>query len=163
MEFVYHIKVFADNKAVVIGDGAFIFAVPLDMDGLSLVGVELDVTTVSSSGIVQAQIRDITQTNLDLLTTRVQVDASEFHSKDAATLPVVLATNVLARGDRIAIDVDAAGTGAKGLGTALTFAPGPFVVPASSQPSYADAVASGIAFAFDSETHATPVWTRVDA
>lgn len=36
-------------------------------------------------------------------------------------------------------------------------------VPPSSQPGYADADAEGISFAFDSDTHATPVWTRVDA
>src|SRR3989304_5212118 len=110
---IYHIKVIADTSVITTGDGKFIWAVPQDLGGKDLIDVEMDVTTVSSSGIVQVQIRNITQ-GADMLSTRVQVDASEFHSKDAATQPVVDTSNDdVAHGDRIAIDVDAAGTGAK--------------------------------------------------
>lgn len=120
-----HIKVFADTgtgAAITTGDGKFIFAIAKDMDGLDLRRVELFVTTVSSSGIVQVQVRNITQA-LDMLSTRVQVDASEFNSKTAATAAVInLANSEVAWADRIAVDVDAAGTGAKGLGIILEFA-----------------------------------------
>ena len=118
---VYHIKVISDTKTLTTGDGKFIWAVPQDVGGLNLLDVEIDVTTVSTSGIVQVQLRNITQA-ADMLTTKVQVDANEFHSKDAATQPVVdLANDDVVIGDRLAIDVDAAGTGAKGLGVVLTF------------------------------------------
>jgi hypothetical protein len=120
---VYHHKVFADDQIILAGDGRRIWAVPQDMNGAVLTDVEIDVTTVSSSGIVQVQIRNITQA-LDILATRVQVDVSEFHSKDSATQPVVTVANAdVAHGDRIAIDVDAAGTNAKGLGVVMFFDP----------------------------------------
>lgn len=119
---VYHIKVTSDTgTAISTGDGKFIWSVPQDMNGYLLADVEASVTTVSSSGIVQVQLRNITQ-SVDILSTRVQVDASEFHSNDAATQPVITAANAdVAHEDRIAIDVDAAGTGAKGLEIVLTF------------------------------------------
>ena len=117
----YHIKVFSDAQTITTGDGKFIFAIPEDVGGSILFDVELDVTTVSSSGIVQVQVRNITQA-VDMLSTRVQVDVSEFHSKDASTQPVIDANNNdVAHGNRIAIDVDAAGTGAKGLRIILIF------------------------------------------
>ena len=116
---VYHIKVFSDTQTVTTGDGKFIFAFPY-VSG-TLKDLEIDVTTVSSSGIVQVQVRNATQ-SLDMLSTRIQVDASEFHSKDASTLFVINSANaVIERGDRIAVDVDAAGTGAKGMGISLIF------------------------------------------
>ncbi|MGH2362623.1 MAG: hypothetical protein ACRDGM_19020 [bacterium] len=118
----YHIKVISDTRTFTTGDGKFIWSVPRDVGGLKLIEVAISVTTISSSGIVQVQIRNITRT-ADMLSTRVQVDANQFHSKDAATQPVVdTANNDVAHGDRIAIDVDAAGTGAKGLEVVLTFA-----------------------------------------
>jgi hypothetical protein len=110
-----HIKVFADDEIVTAGDRAFIFAVSRDMDGAVLTGVELAVTTNSSSGIVQVQLRNITQA-VDMLSTRLQVDVGELNSKDSGITAVIDAANAdVAWGDQIAIDVDAAGTGAMGL------------------------------------------------
>jgi hypothetical protein len=124
---VYHIKVFSDKQIVVAGDNAFVWAIEEDIAGLELAlspfrGCEIDVTTVSSSGIVQVQLRNIDNGNVDMLSTRAQIDASETHSRTAATAPVVSgANNNVSHGDRIAIDVDAAGTGAKGLGLVAKF------------------------------------------
>jgi hypothetical protein len=116
-----HIKVYGERQTVQTGDGKFIFMVSEDMDGLDLSSVEMYVTTVSSSGIVQVQIRNITQA-ADMLSTRVQCDATEKNSKDAATAAVIdTANDDVAWGDHLAIDVDAAGTGAKGLGVILVF------------------------------------------
>jgi hypothetical protein len=118
---IYCIKVFSDEVTVITGDGRFIFAIDEDVGGRSLTKVEIYVTTVSSSGIVRVQIRNITGAG-DMLSTRVQIDAGEFHSKDASTVYVINVANAtVAHGDRIAIDVDDAGTGAKGLGVSLTF------------------------------------------
>lgn len=119
----YCIKVISDTATLTTGDGQFIFLVTSEdrLDGLSLVGVESYVTTVSSSGLPTVQIRNITD-SVDLLSTKVSIDASEFSSDNAATAPVINTTNAhIQTGDRIAIDVDVAGTGAKGLGVVLTF------------------------------------------
>lgn len=119
---VLFIKVFADTETVTTGDGKFIFEVSHDMDRLSLVDVESYVTTVSTSGKPTVQIRNVTQA-VDMLSTRVEIDANEKNSKDAATQFVINAANDdVVWGDHIAIDVDVAGTGAKGLGVMLTFA-----------------------------------------
>ena len=57
-----------------------------------------------------------------MLTTKISIDASEFTSYTAAAAPVIDTGNDdVATGDLIAIDVDVAGTGAKGLGVILTF------------------------------------------
>lgn len=117
----FDIKVIADTATVATGDGQFIFAIPADLNGANLKSAHAYVTTVSSSGLPTVQIRNVTQT-ADMLTTKVSIDASEFTSYTAATQPVVDAANDdVATGDRIAIDVDVAGTGARGLGVILTF------------------------------------------
>ena len=118
---VLFIKVFSDTTIVTTGDGKFIFEVSRDMAGTNLVEIETYVTTVSSSGKPTVQIRNVTQA-VDMLTTKCEIDASEKNSKDAATQAVIdLANDDVAWGDHIAIDVDVAGTGAKGLGVDLTF------------------------------------------
>ena len=56
-----------------------------------------------------------------MLTTNITIDASEFTSYTAATAPVIDSSNKdVATGDLVAVDIDAAGTGAKGLGVILT-------------------------------------------
>jgi hypothetical protein len=117
---VMHIKVFGDSQAVTTGDGKFVFACSEDMDRTALRTVEMYVTTVSSLGIVQVQLRNVTQA-VDMLITRVQIDQGEKNSKDASTAYVIGDADV-AWGDELAIDVDAAGTGARGLGVILEFA-----------------------------------------
>lgn len=115
---VYEIKVFGDTQGVTTGDGKFVLAMPR---AARLGSAHAFVTTVSSSGAPTVQIRNVTQAQ-DMLTTKVTIDASETTSFTAATPPVVNATNALVDlGDLIAIDVDVAGTGAKGLGVILTF------------------------------------------
>jgi len=118
---VREIKVFGDTKTVTTGDQKFEFMIPRDNDGMNLIGIESYVTTVSSSGKPTIQIRNRTQT-ADMLSTKCEIDVSEFNSKDAATQPVIDTSNDdVAWGDHIAIDVDVSGTGAKGLGVILTF------------------------------------------
>lgn len=118
---LYEIKVVADDDVVVAGDGKFIFEIPADLDGTNLTAVRAFVTTASSSGLPTVQIRNVTQA-ADMLATRVTIDAGEKSSRTAATAAVIdLANDDVADGDQIAIDVDVAGTGAKGLGVELVF------------------------------------------
>ena len=119
-----HIKVFADNPddpAVTTGTNKFVFAVAEDMAGLILRRVEAFVSTASSSGRVQVQVKNLTQA-VYLLTTAVQVDAGELSSKTAAIVGVAGSTVENEQSDLISIDVLEAGTGARGLGVILEFA-----------------------------------------
>lgn len=103
------------------GDGQAHFFVPSTLNGRNLVGAFAAVTTVSSSGLPTVQIHNLTQA-ADMLTTPITIDASEKHSKDATTPAVIDAANDdVATGDELRIDVDVAGTGAKGLVVELHF------------------------------------------
>lgn len=120
-EAVLFIKVFSDTQTVTTGDGKFIFEVSEDMDNGVLSRVEMYVTTTSGSGNPTAQIRNVTAA-VDMLSTKVQVDAGDLNSKDSGTQPVInTANDDVTWGDHIAIDIDIAGSGAKGLGVMLTF------------------------------------------
>jgi hypothetical protein len=120
---IYEILVFEDTNLVVVGDAARIFKIPEDLDGAVLTKAEAWVSTVGTGVTTAIQIRNITAA-VDMLSTKISIDVSEKNSEDAATQPVVnLANDDVAWGDHIAIDVDAAGTGAKGLGVVLYFLP----------------------------------------
>lgn len=118
---VLFIKVFSDTATLATGNGKFMFAISNDMDGMNLVDADAYVTTNGSSAST-VMIRNVTQA-ADMLSTAITIDSSEPTSYTAATQPVVnTATDDVAVADIIAIDVDGAGTGAKGLGVILTFA-----------------------------------------
>lgn len=118
---VIQVKVIDDATTLTTGDGKVIFLVPQELNGYNLVGANAFVTTVSSSGTPTVQIRNVTDA-VDMLSTRITIDANEYTSYTAAAAAVVNATyDDLATGDRLAVDVDVAGTGAKGLGIVLTF------------------------------------------
>lgn len=118
----YNLKVFDDTTVVVIGDGKIIFCIPPELNGLNLVDADAYITTNSSSGLVTVQIRNITDT-VDILSTRITIDVGEPTSFTAAAQPVInTLVDDVATGDLIAVDVDVAGTGAKGLGVILKFA-----------------------------------------
>jgi hypothetical protein len=115
------IKLFADDEYVTAGDGRWIIAVDEDVAKFHLVAVRCYVTTVSSSGAITVQVRNVTAA-ADMLSTAVTIDASEKNSSTAATAAVVDAANdLVSDGDEIAVDIDGAGTGAKGLGITLRF------------------------------------------
>ena len=118
---VIQVKVIDDTTTLTTGDGKVIFLIPQELNGYNLVGANAFVTTVSSSGTPTVQIRNVTDA-VDMLSTRITIDANEYTSYTAAAAAVVNATyDDVATGDRLAVDVDVAGTGAKGLGIVLTF------------------------------------------
>lgn len=111
------------GAAISTGDGQAYAWVPTLLDGYVLTEPVACVATASSSGAVTVQVRNVTQAH-DMLSTAITIDANESTSYTAATPPVVNAANAaVAVGDAIAIDVDGAGTGTKGLFVLLTFAP----------------------------------------
>lgn len=116
---IIQLKVIDDSTTLTTGDGKLIWCVPASLDGALLQDAQAFVTTVSSSGAPSINIRNITQ-SYDILSTNITIDASEFTSYTAVTPRVINATrNTLKKGDLIAIDVDTAGTGTKGLGVVL--------------------------------------------
>jgi hypothetical protein len=129
----YEIKVFGDAQAVSTGNGKFIFSIPIGVGKSALqygvqtrvlLRISAYVTTVSSSGLVTVMLRNVTQA-VDMLTTAVTIDANEFSSNNAATPSVIDQDNLEVNvDDLLAIDVDTAGTGAKGLGVIAEFGDG---------------------------------------
>jgi hypothetical protein len=120
---VVQILVSDPNGAILTGgNGKAYYRVPSTLNGLSLVAVAAAVTTTSSSGNPTIQIHNVTQA-ADMLTTAITIDAGDTDSKDATTPAVIDTTNDdVVTGDMLRIDVDASGTGAKGLMVELQFA-----------------------------------------
>lgn len=116
-------KVAGDTVALTTGDGQEILTVPPSLNGKNLVDADIGITTVSSSGLVTVNIRNITD-SVDMLSTRMTIDVGEYDSFTALTQPQIdTAHDDVATGDRISVaDVDIAGTGTKGLSTILKFA-----------------------------------------
>lgn len=109
------------GSAITTGDGKAYWRVPSTLNGMNLVAVAAAVTTVSSSGIPTVQIHNLTQT-ADMLTTKLTIDASETDSSNAAAAAVIDTGNDdVATGDMLRIDIDVAGTGAKGLMVEMQF------------------------------------------
>ncbi len=109
------LKASDDGVVLSTGDGKFFFPVPEELDNSRIIAAHAAVSTVSSSGAPTVQIRNVTD-SVDVLTTKITIDANEYTSYTAAAAPVIsLANSQLAKGDIIAIDVDVSGTGAKGL------------------------------------------------
>jgi hypothetical protein len=118
---VVQLKVIDDATVVTTGDGKIVFVIPLELNGYDLVDADAFVSTVSSSGLPTVQIRNVTDGH-DMLSTKISIDANEYTSWSATTAPVIdTGEDDVVTGDRLAVDVDVSGTGAKGLGVVLTF------------------------------------------
>jgi hypothetical protein len=78
---------------------------------VTLTAVRANINTVSSSGLVTV---DINQGGATILSTKITIDVGEKTSTTAATPPVI-STSALTDDSEMTIDIDVAGTGAKGL------------------------------------------------
>lgn len=77
----------------------------------TLVGVRSSLSTASSSGLVTV---DINENGTTILSTKLSIDANEKTSTSAAT-PAVISDTAIADDAEITFDLDAVGTGARGL------------------------------------------------
>lgn len=116
------------DSALTTGDDKIAFPIDTTLTGMNLVAVKAYVTTVSSSGAPLFQVRRsrrstaTSRTVVDMLTTGVSIDASEFESADAAAAVSINTSNDdVQTGDILLIDCDTAGTGTKGAQLLLTF------------------------------------------
>jgi hypothetical protein len=115
------VQVCDDVTVLTTGDGKANVWIPAVLNGLNLVDADAAVSTVSSSGDPTIQVRNVTDA-CDMLSTRITIDATEKTSWTAATAPVIdTSHDDVATGDQLAIDVDGAGTGTKGLQVILRF------------------------------------------
>ncbi len=111
------------------GDGKAYMRIPPELNGMNLVSCSAAITTTSSSGnptFMIARGRQASPTSahsyVDMLSTAITIDATEYDSKDATTAPVVNGSNDdVATGDLIRVDIDGVGTGSAGLIVTLTF------------------------------------------
>jgi hypothetical protein len=115
-----------------VGDGQFYFTCPAELNGMNLVAVGASVITTSSSGTPTIQIArgrrsavDGACTYVDMLSTRITIDATEFDSANAAAAAVINTSNddIVSSTyvDLLRIDVDTAGTNAQGLEIRMSF------------------------------------------
>jgi len=121
---VVQLMVFDDSQNVATGDGAgdLFFRVPSTMNGMNLVAVAACVQTAGTTGTTDVQVHNVTDT-ADMLSTVITIDSGETDSSTAATAAVInAATDDVATGDVLRIDVDAVSTTApKGLLVELQF------------------------------------------
>lgn len=111
------------GDAITTGDGKAYVRIPSVMNGWNLVAVAAHLTTVSSSGIPTVQLRRTRSgSDVDMLSTKLTIDANETDSSTAAAAAAINATNDdVNTGDMVSIDIDVAGTGAKGLFVEMIF------------------------------------------
>lgn len=112
----------ATNTAVGDGAGNYRFFVPAQLNGYNLVVAHAAVVTAGTTNTTDIQIANVTDA-VDMLSTKITIDSAEKTSYTAATAPVINgATDDVATGDEIRIDVDAISTTpAKGLSIILGF------------------------------------------
>lgn len=104
------------------GDGKFYFVIPPALNGMNLVGVHGRAITAGTTGTMDVQLRNVTD-SVDMLSTKLTWDSTEVGTDTAAT-PYVIDTTKddVASYDVIAVDVDAVQTTkAKGMIITLWF------------------------------------------
>jgi hypothetical protein len=119
---IVQFDVFNPTTEVTTGDGKMYFHVPVELNGMNLVGVAARVITAGTTGTTDIQIRNVTDA-VDILSTKMTIDSTETDTATAATPAVINASNDdVATSDLLAIDIDAtATTKAQGLLVTLKF------------------------------------------
>ena len=124
----FKVVVYAKDQAWTTGDDQGPpFFIPDDLPNTKLDTAEMAVKTPSSSGMPTVQIRNMT-TGIDMLSTKITIDVGDKRSRDATTRSVIARIGIdepltarVQPGDEIAIDIDGAGAGTKGLVVMLGF------------------------------------------
>jgi collagen type VII alpha len=103
------------------GDGKDFFLVGSDLNGKRLADADAAIDTAGTSVKTRVQLRKTGP--VDMLTTKISINATGINSWLATTGPVIGsgATGLVATGNTIACDVDAVATGAKGLTVVMRF------------------------------------------
>lgn len=124
-----NVTIMAISGAVTTGTGKVYFAIPQELNGMDLIKADATLIAPSSSGTPEFDIyrgRQASPTTahnfVDMLSTNITIDATEYDSKDATTASVINTSNDdVATGDVLRIDVVTAGTGSNTLLIRLSF------------------------------------------
>jgi hypothetical protein len=112
-----------NGATLTTGTGKAYWTAPAEVNGYKVTDVQASVTTPSTAGLPTVQLTNATTTNA-ILSTPATIDVNETTSYTAATPSAVnAATNTLATGNQLRIDVTVAGTGTKGLSVLFTVSP----------------------------------------
>lgn len=105
------------GDSLAVGDGQAYFTIPASLNGYNITSIHAALTTVSTSGNPTIQVARIRSgVSVDVLSTKVTIDANTNNSYIATTPPVINTSNDdVQTGDIIRVDVDVAGSGARGL------------------------------------------------
>lgn len=111
--------IFGSDESVVIGDGILPAVMPLALNGKNLTYAIAGVDTKGSANTTDVQIRRVRAgIPHDMLSTKITIATTEYFAKDGVIN--IFYADIL-EGDLIYIDVDAVGTGTKGLTVTLVF------------------------------------------
>lgn len=100
------LQVLGGATATTVADGQAYITIPSSCNGMNLVGVAANVIVAGTTGTLDIQIRNVTQT-ADMLSTKMTIDSAELSTSTAATPPVIdTANDDVATGDVLAVDVD---------------------------------------------------------
>ena len=117
------IKALPDADDTYVGDGITAVTIPATFDGLDLYSIGGHVYTAGTGATTDVQLYNLT-TAVDVLSTKLTIDAGELDSSTAAT-PAVINTSVnsVSTATVLRVDVDqiASGTAAKGLEIRMEF------------------------------------------
>ena len=115
------VKCVADTIGPSVGNGITHVTIPSPLNARKLQTAEAHVYTVGTGGsITTVQLHNLTDA-VDMLSTAITIDLNEKDSSTAATPNVVGASNTVATGDVIRIDVDAVATNTLGLEVRMVF------------------------------------------
>lgn len=114
-------KIMSDTTSLTAGDSKFIFTTPTELDAYFISSAQAAVTTASSSGDITINISNLEYAQ-EILSTPITIDQNTRNSYVSnSNSSVNINTNQLYTADRISIDIDNAGVGAKGLEIILSF------------------------------------------
>lgn len=116
------IQVLGATDSAFTGDAQAYFRIPSEFNGMNLTDVAATVYTAGTTGTLDIQIRNKTD-SVDMLSTKLTIDSTETDSGTAATAAVIDTTkDDVATKDVLEIDIDAVQTTAsKGLYVELKF------------------------------------------
>lgn len=113
------IKVIADGLPTYVGDGIARIVLPSNFDQLILDKVGAHVYTAATGSTTIAQIHNETR-GVDMLSTRIEIDAGENDTNTSATPPVINPSNErVYNGDILRFDIDQIGSSTAALGLEL--------------------------------------------
>ncbi len=105
---VVEIEVFPPSTAQTTGDGKGFMWIPPELNGMNLTDVEACLSVVGTGSTTLTQLRrKRAGSDVDMLTTRVSIDAAEYDSTTAAASAVIATANMgVLTGDQVYIDHD---------------------------------------------------------